>query len=82
MPDELINMFHDGTAWNNDEVDVIDNNWLEIFINVRNGEGWDWTGWSDVVDCEGYPEDEVKTYMLNYLAEYIEEIQRQEHDAI
>ena len=64
FPDELKKMIHDGTAWDDDRVDIGNNNWFEAFSS---------TGESDIVDIEGMTEDELRAECLDLIRYYEEE---------
>lgn len=70
MPDELLQLFHEGKAYEDERVGVVDNNWFEAFLYEKDGDGWVWTGSSDVVDCEGMTNDRLKEMMQEIIAEW------------
>ena len=54
MPLELQKMFQDGTAYDSDEVEILENNWYEVFFNWD--EGYDVAEIEDtnIADLESY----------------------------
>ena len=74
MPDELLQIIHDGKLFEfeDDRIEVIDNNWFELFLYEWKDDMWVWTGSSDLWDCEGYSADELKVEMENILDEWKE----------
>ena len=75
MPKELLKIIHDGEAFDNDRVNVIDNNWFELFLYEKDGKGWKWTGISDLWDCEGYTKKELKEEMKAALKEWLSDLE-------
>ena len=54
MPDELQKMFADGSAYDNDNVVIDENNWYEVFYN--------WDEQFDVAEIEGIDTINLKKY--------------------
>lgn len=73
MPDELIEMFHNGAAYEDNRVHIIDNNWFELFLYEWKNNMWEWTGNSDIWDCEGMSADELKGEMECILDEWVKD---------
>lgn len=71
MPDELIEMFHTGEAYEDDRVNIIENNWFELFLYEKKGNMWDYTGSSDIWDCENMTDEELKNEMECILDEWV-----------
>lgn len=69
MPDELLAKFRDGSAYDDPDVNIIDNNWFEAFID-KDGA---WTGYSDVVDLECDTEDGLASGFRDMVDEYIKD---------
>ena len=69
MPDELLAKFRDGSAYDDPDVTIIDNNWFEAFID-KDGE---WTGRSTVVDLEGDTEEDLASGLKDMVEEYIQD---------
>lgn len=69
MPDELLEKFRDGSAYEDPDVTIIDNNWFEAFID-KNGE---WTGRSTVVDLESDTEEGITSGLMDMVDEYIQD---------
>lgn len=67
MPKKLQEMFKDGTAWNNEDVKIIDNNWYEIFF--------DFNVTSDYVEIEGMKTSELEKYCKESLERYLSKIE-------
>lgn len=67
MPEELIQLFHDGNANSENGVEIIMNNWFEIFID-RNGVNLN----SEVIDCIAKP-NELLIYLFETYLEYKKE---------
>ena len=75
FPKTLTKLFHEGKADRKHGVEVIDNNWFEVFVwNVKkndNGrETLEWTGISDVADAEGMTPEEIRRMLSDTLEEY------------
>lgn len=73
MPDELIQLFHDGKAYNSKDVYVDMNNWFEVFFWEKKDGKLIWTNWCDVVDCETSTPKELESMMYDWFMEYIED---------
>lgn len=71
MPDELIELFHNGKAYTDERVNIIENNWFEVFLYEWEDGVWIWSGQSDVWDCEGMSADELKGEMESMLDEWV-----------
>lgn len=71
MPEKLLRLFHNGKAYEDDRVSVIDNNWFEVFLYEWKDDMWVWTGSSDVWDCEGYDEQGLRGEMEDMLDEWV-----------
>ena len=69
MPDELIQKFRDGSAYDDPDVEIIDNNWFEVFIDKDGG----WTGYSDVIDLEGDTEEDIISGLKDMVDEFIKD---------
>lgn len=69
MPDELLAKFRDGSAYDDPDVNIINNNWFEAFID-KDGA---WTGYSDVVDLEGDTEEGLASGFRDMVDEYIKD---------
>ena len=68
FPEELMQMFHNGTAYTNPDVEVINNNWFEVIHYRKKGRKWDWSGDCDVLDdIEGMTPDKILKTLLCYL---------------
>ena len=68
MPEELLAKFRDGSAYDDPDVNIIDNNWFEAFID-KDGE---WTGRSAVVDdFENESEEDIATGLKDMVDEYV-----------
>lgn len=74
MPDELLKLFHDGKAYESEDVYVDMNNWFEVFFWEKKGDKLVWTGWSDVVDCEGMNEKELEGFLIDCMNDFTEEM--------
>ena len=71
MPQELIDMFRDGTAWT--ECDVVENNWWEIMWDTNQETNWYERG--DVFELLPYDfknEQEIREWLLQF-ADYVTE---------
>ena len=73
MPDELLQLFHEGKAYEDERVSVIENNWFEVFLYEWEDGVWIWSGQSDVWDCEGMSADELKGEMESMLDEWVKD---------
>ena len=73
FPKTLMKLFHNGKAYHDDRVEIVDNNWFEVFLYKKNKDGeWDWTGLSDVCDCENNTPKEMKDFLVDCLKLYEE----------
>ena len=74
MPDELLQLFHDGKADEEHEVYMDMNNWFESFFWE-----WDekkklvWTGFCDVEDCGGLNPEKLEKYLKDCYDSYYDE---------
>jgi len=71
FPEELLQLFHNGQADQEHGVEVIDNNWLEVFLWIRKGKKLEWTGESDVVDAGFDTVTDVFTFLKDCLDIYL-----------
>lgn len=71
MPDELIEMFHTGEAYEDDRVNIIENNWFELFLYEKKGNIWEYTGSSDTWDCENMSAEDLEYEMECILDEWV-----------
>lgn len=72
MPDELLQLFHEGKADAAHGVEVDENNWFEMFVWYRKEDGrLVWSGYSDVVDWDSESEEELRGSLKDALDEYI-----------
>jgi hypothetical protein len=69
MPEELLAKFRDGSAYCDPDVNIIDNNWFEAFID-KDGE---WTGRSTVVDLEDDSEEDLASGLKDMVNGYIKD---------
>ena len=67
FPEELMQMFHDCSAFESPLVEIQDNNWFEMFLYEKKHTTWKWTGEADVVDVEGCKPHELLSQMIDYL---------------
>lgn len=74
FPDELVKMFHDGSAYDSDDVYIDMNNWFEAFFLEVKGGSMEWTGYSDTVDCETLSKDEIKAFITDCLEMFLDEL--------
>lgn len=75
MPDELVQLFHWEKAWENEDVYIDDNNWFEVLIYKDSGL---WTGYGEVVECEGMSPADIECLLNDCLYEYLEAEKREE----
>lgn len=73
MPEELIEMFHNGTAGTNPDVYIDMNNWFEVFFWERKDNILVWTGLSDVVDYEKSSPEELESLLKDCYTDYLED---------
>ena len=71
FPEELMQLFHNGQADQEHGVEVIDNNWLEVFLWIRKGQKLEWTGESDVVDAGFDTATDVFAFLKDCLDIYL-----------
>jgi len=71
FPEELYNMFVDGTAYDSDDVYIDDNNWFEVLFYV-NGYCYDSEMFDGDSDLSMYTKDELKEGLFDYLSHFIE----------
>jgi len=69
MPDELLAKFRDASAYDDPDVNIIDNNWFEVFID-KDGV---WTGRSDVTDLDEDTEEGLASGLKDMVDEYIQD---------
>lgn len=74
MPDELLKLFHDGSAYNHPDVSIVESNWFEVFYEEWIGSNWVDSGWSAVVDPEAKNPAELESTLECWLDEYIEDM--------
>ncbi len=68
MPEDLLAKFRDGSAYSDPDVNVIDNNWFEAFID-KDGQ---WTGSSSVIDdFDGESEEDVAKELVDMVDECV-----------
>ncbi len=68
MPEELLEKFRDGSAYSDPDVNIIDNNWFEAFID-KDGA---WTGSSSVIDdFEDKSEEEIAKRLMDMVDECV-----------
>lgn len=81
FPEELMQLFHDRMAFENDDVEVIDNNWGEVFLWKKEDGKLVWTGESDVVDdmtfnnaadVFSFLKDTLDTFLGNITSSHVE----------
>lgn len=73
FPEELLKAFHDGSAFNDPDVRIIDNNWFELGVYEKKGGKRVWTDYSTVDEEEDYDSvADVFSGMLAFLNEYLE----------
>lgn len=68
MPDELIDKFYRGVAYDDGDLYCDENNWWEVMI-YKNGDYIDWLGgFMDFCPCdfEGY--EDIKKYLLDMIS--------------
>ena len=72
FPEELMQMFHDCSAFESPLVEILDNNWFEMFLYEKDEKtgGWCFTNESDVVDVEGCKPHELLSQMIDCLNYY------------
>lgn len=65
MPDELIQKFYEGTAYDNDDTYCDENNWWEVEV-YKNGDYVDWLGgFMDFSPCDFKDEEDIKQYLID-----------------
>lgn len=69
MPEELVEMFHDWKDEYNSVVNVVNNNWPEVFLWKKEDDKLIWTGNSDVADAEGMTDEEIETLLTEYIVD-------------
>lgn len=72
FPGELKKAFHDGTAWDNPDIDVRHNNWAEIVFYKKDDEK-NYESSLDTVITDGFPftKDSIRKMLEENLDEYI-----------
>ena len=66
MPKELLKMFHDGKI--TEDVNVVENNWYELFVDEKNGGGF---VCADLIDLDACSKKELEK-CLNEEMDYYE----------
>lgn len=69
MPEELLAMLHDWKPEYSESVNVVNNNWPEVFLWTKEGDELVWTGESDVADAEGMTAAEIERLLSDYIDE-------------
>lgn len=81
MPEELLELIHDGKYGDDDDVYVGNNNWFSLEFGKRNEEdtGYDMDPDDDVIDgsVEGKTPTEIFEYLLNRIEKYIARVNAQ-----
>ena len=70
MPEELIQMFRNGKAFNSKKVFVDMNNWFEVFTWTLQDGKLVWTGNSDVVDVENNTPEQMRAFLTDVMNDY------------
>lgn len=73
MPEELVQIIHDGKVYERDDVYVDMNNWFEVFFDVKTDDGLRWSEWSDVVDCENMNPGEIEEFLKDCMKDYTDD---------
>lgn len=68
MPEELLAKFRDNSAYSDPDVNIIDNNWFEVFIDKDDK----WTGYSEVIDMDS-TENDIQWSLMYIIDYYINE---------
>ena len=66
MPQELIDKFKDGSAWDDDDCDIIDNNWWELFWACDSTDCFDDSEVFDMDIMDFDNECEIKEWILEF----------------
>ena len=70
MPEDLVEMFRNGKAFNSKKVFVDMNNWFEVFTwTLQNGK-LVWTGNSDVADVENNTPEQMRAFLTDVMNDY------------
>lgn len=69
MPEELLAMFHDWKPEYSESVNVVNNNWPEVFLWTKEDDKLVWTGESEVADAEGMTAAEIERLLSDYIDE-------------
>ena len=80
MPDELVQLFHDGKAYDDERVYVDMNNWFEVFFWEKKGKKLVWTNWSDEDDFGGFSVKAIEAVLRHYMKDYIDEWEQFNND--
>lgn len=72
MPEELIQMFRNGKAFNSKKVFVDMNNWFEVFTWTLQDGKLVWTGNSDVVDVENNTPEQMRAFLTDIMNDYFD----------
>ena len=70
MPEELIQMFRNGKAFNSKKVFVDMNNWFEVFTWTLQDGKLVWTGNSDVADVENNTPEQMRAFLTDVMNDY------------
>lgn len=73
FPEELMEMFHKGTADQDERVCIDMNNWFEVFVYEKRGDEWSWTDWSDIIDADWKSAGDIYDELMLSLESYVEE---------
>lgn len=73
MPSELQLMFKNGSAYNDDRVCILENNWYEVFFNYDESY--------DVAEIEGYTEKELEEFCIECMKMFRDE-RRYNHEVL
>ena len=71
FPDELLELFHKGKASSNKRVEVINNNWFELYVYEKKGDEWVFAGVNDIIDGDFKSAGDIYDTLNEYLQEYI-----------
>lgn len=79
FPDELKELIRNGKLYDDKRVYVDMSNWFELrlFYKMEDEDGYDWTGWADVVDGdeEWKSAGDIFDTLMDYANEYEKSIQ-------
>ncbi|MBR0491789.1 MAG: hypothetical protein IJJ82_07105 [Clostridia bacterium] len=82
-PEELINILKQSDYFDNDRIEIIDNNWFEIDIYERDSINNVYELIDDDVleiDISAMSEGSLKEYMVKYLEDYLKEFSKSDID--